>query len=120
MLLDEGFDSDRFNQDLGQSLQRSGDNFLFDTFSFFLSVEGQILAGDTCAWCLLDHVRVGSEARAGHNAPKKRLNIDYQIGFIMITMNFLSSWIYEKYHTFCIDFDSNQSKLRIGRLYTKF
>merc|ERR1719260_4231 len=55
-------------------LQDGGDNFLLYAFGFFLLVFGQILAGDALAR-FLNHVRVCSKARLGHDAPFRGLEV---------------------------------------------
>merc|ERR1719219_2016431 len=76
-------DFDRFNFEFGIwrwlyvcycLLQGSGNNFFLNTFGFFLLVFGQILAGDALAR-FLNHVRVGSKTRTGHDAPLRCLEV---------------------------------------------
>ena len=57
-------------------LQDGGNNFFLNAFGFFLLVFGQILAGDALAR-FLNHERVGSKARLGHDAPKRVYDIEY-------------------------------------------
>ena len=57
-------------------LQGGRNNFFPNTFGFFFLVFGQILAGDALAR-FLNHERVGSKARLGHDAPKRLYDIEY-------------------------------------------
>ena len=65
-------------------LQDGGNNFLLNTFGFFFLVFGQILAGDALAR-FLNHVRVCSKARLGHDAPKR---LKQRIGYMKSLLHY--------------------------------